>query len=635
MQSDVMRELVLAASEVLQPRLKESPGMRRLLSAMGAWLIEECRRAEMEADAVPVTSQLEASVINGSPRAKPASGPTTVRVGHDVAVAVADAELPATGSVTSDIGIPEAEVSATVETAAGTDDGVAEVTAARPTSDESESQATVDANEVAFVNDAKLLEPVAVESDAAEPIAAEPTDAEEVAATGESSSEQPSAPLSQPSPKVRSKGRSFKGKPDFSNVRHRASLMEQACELALQRLQTGDRPPDKEQELQLQIKLLREKIERLNGPTPRVLEVGNEADATLLSVLKSCYGGLKEGVDLLEVIEHSDKTVQRQHRNYALSLLAEVTSMLEEAIDAVELGEDPVVEEAYAAIRWLARKHTVSCVKCLDDDGCGDSTRIDELRNDIQNVLGSIHKNTPKTEVRRAATNSARWRISQVLKNSEQRLTPASRNEIREGLASLSAAGAAGKALLVDAVRSVGTKLIGGMDLPKQQFLAEIEEFRNDVKIPLDASAEAPARGDEDDADDDSPWSEDVARVRETLRGRKLLLVGGTPRPEAKAKLVEAFELAELFWDEIKEHTSAQPLKPRVDDPDTAVVVVMPKFTGHVIADNVQAWCRAAGKPCVMTNGGYNPNGVAHAICKQASVKLGLDTMPNDAGEGI
>lgn len=629
MQSDVMRELFLAASEVVQPRLKESPAMRRLLSAVGRWLIEECRRAEAETGVAAGSGCAATAEMNGVLTGVAADETAAAGVnGREAVSLTADAERPANGVVSSDIESLAAGVEETVQPVVECDAVSPEVATEVPTNRvsvaEPPEQAAVSA--VISTDIAASLEPAA-ESDTAEP-----ADAMDGGGTRGGSAAQPSASDGKPTRKSRRKGLAFKGKPDFTNVRARASFMEQACELAIQRLQRTEPTIRDAQELATQIKLLRDKLQRQSGPVPRVLDDGQAGDATLLSIAKACYGGLYESIDLLAALEHANKTVKKEHQHHAVTLMAEVTSMLEEALEALQLGEDHVVEEAYAANRQYATRHSVFSVRYLHDDECGDSSRIDELRKEIRTLMGKISNSLPKTEILHKVVHPAKQNIQRLL--NKHRLTGKDRDDVRRELANVSAAGAEAHLHLLTAVRSVEVKVMEGMDLPDQQLLAELGEFKNNVKIPLHPSAEAPKQG-SDDAEDDSRWSEEVAKVREKLRGRKLLLVGGTPRPEAKAKLVEAFELAELFWDEITEHTSAQPLKPRVDDPNTAVVVVIPKFIGHVIADNVQAWCRAAGKPCVMTNGGYNPNGVAHAICKQASVKLGFDPMPDDAGEGI
>ncbi|RMH25443.1 MAG: hypothetical protein D6692_10815 [Planctomycetota bacterium] len=56
--------------------------------------------------------------------------------------------------------------------------------------------------------------------------------------------------------------------------------------------------------------------------------------------------------------------------------------------------------------------------------------------------------------------------------------------------------------------------------------------------------------------------------------------------------------------------------------PDTRVVIVLIKFTGHLHAEKARKYARAAGVPSVNVEGGYHPNTLAEKIIQQADIRL-------------
>lgn len=117
-------------------------------------------------------------------------------------------------------------------------------------------------------------------------------------------------------------------------------------------------------------------------------------------------------------------------------------------------------------------------------------------------------------------------------------------------------------------------------------------------------------------------WSGAVLAVRDLLRGKRMVIIGGEPNAEAAQRLTQAFELKEAEWVELTEHGSGAPMRAPIHRADTGVVVVIIKLTGHLHAEEAREYAAAAGKPCVMLSGGYNPERVAAEILEQASDRL-------------
>ena len=61
-----------------------------------------------------------------------------------------------------------------------------------------------------------------------------------------------------------------------------------------------------------------------------------------------------------------------------------------------------------------------------------------------------------------------------------------------------------------------------------------------------------------------------------------------------------------------------------IQRPNTAVVLLLIKLTGHQHADEARDYARRAGVPCISMKSGYNPEQVADAVLEQAAEQLGL-----------
>ena len=115
--------------------------------------------------------------------------------------------------------------------------------------------------------------------------------------------------------------------------------------------------------------------------------------------------------------------------------------------------------------------------------------------------------------------------------------------------------------------------------------------------------------------------SADVLAAAELLRGREIVLIGGQNRPNHKAALIKAFDLADVRWIATPEHTSFTVFEPDVAAPEVALVLLAIRWSSHDY-DSVRTYCDQYGKPLVRLPGGYNANQVAHHIMSQAGDRL-------------
>ena len=124
-------------------------------------------------------------------------------------------------------------------------------------------------------------------------------------------------------------------------------------------------------------------------------------------------------------------------------------------------------------------------------------------------------------------------------------------------------------------------------------------------------------------------WSETVLRVRDALRGTTMAIVGGEPRNEAIERIKTAFDLEDICWVELAEHSSSQPMKAPIFRPEVRVVVALIKLAGHHHVESAKAFAKDAQKPFIAITAGYNPEQIADAIIKQASDQLEISETEN------
>ena len=124
---------------------------------------------------------------------------------------------------------------------------------------------------------------------------------------------------------------------------------------------------------------------------------------------------------------------------------------------------------------------------------------------------------------------------------------------------------------------------------------------------------------------DQSPPTEEappqVTEVREMLRGKVVVLIGGEERAYTAEALREAFELKELRWVSTRVHQSVEPIRVAAGRGDVDLVLLGIRWSSHAFGE-VRSTCVDAGVPLVRLPAGLNPGQVAHQVLEQASGAL-------------
>lgn len=329
-------------------------------------------------------------------------------------------------------------------------------------------------------------------------------------------------------------------------------------------------------------------------------------DEHLLQIA-ACYEALADAVTLCLRAVASDSRLGDSEREQAFQLLAEASSALRVALGVTWLtSDDTDQEETHLWLRRETFERTVFVERHMKADDPASPEHAPEVSAEAKRLIASEEARLRKARQVSQLVNKAVYHARRI-RNGPQ--------EDRHDFETINRA--------MEELRSMG---VG----PTDPRIAEFRESVEGIAFPADLPrhehlafesrrANAPA------ADQDDRWSERVAEVRPVLEGGRIVIVGGEPRQDAIARLEDAFG-ATIEWVELTEHGSGARMQAPIQRPDTRVVLLLIKLTGHLHADEAREYSRAAGVPCVNMEAGYNPNMVAEQVMLQAGERLGGST---------
>ena len=159
---------------------------------------------------------------------------------------------------------------------------------------------------------------------------------------------------------------------------------------------------------------------------------------------------------------------------------------------------------------------------------------------------------------------------------------------------------------------------------------AELEvsrEFRQVAESVLDfveaegAESELELELEKEEESEDEELNPCVERVRELLRGRTLVVVGGVCKPHARKRLIQGLQLEDVRWLTARKQDKVSTFRSRLTG--AAAVILLTKVIGHKHND-VRDMCREMEIPCAQTrvSSGYSVNQIASVILEQVSDQL-------------
>jgi hypothetical protein len=330
-------------------------------------------------------------------------------------------------------------------------------------------------------------------------------------------------------------------------------------------------------------------------PWPRV------PDEILRSV-EAAYRAHAEAARLVlrldEMEEHRSEGIRE-----AFLMLAEANSALRVALFDTPLpGEDDDQRQAHFWLRQETASRSIYVGRHMSVDDPADPERCPALLEQIAEQHRRLDTRSEHEKEERRLLSKLKYHGKLLVQNEDDRDEQAGRIEV----------------LLDEAWRR-----------PMRQRTSRIEEALGPEACALLAARglladRAPSAGGEraveGGGEQRRAWSESVERARSVLRGTAIVVVGGERYPDAMERMREAFEVSEVLWTELREHASSLPLRAPIARPETSVVFVIIKLAGHAHTEDARRYAAAAGKPCVLLTGGYNPEAMAHAMLEQTSI---------------
>ncbi|MBN8599032.1 MAG: hypothetical protein J0L78_15270 [Planctomycetes bacterium] len=336
-----------------------------------------------------------------------------------------------------------------------------------------------------------------------------------------------------------------------------------------------------------------------------VREWSRTLDESWLAKVQSWYESLALAADLVHSLHDPDFE--------ALELLAESQSGLLSALQECNYFDQDQME-TFAWLRDYGRSNQVYFPRFLSEQERADPASFDDVRRRLNARLARIEAHKKSESARGKALAKLRHHAARIPDGHElahhwSRVADSIEMYINEGGAINS--------------NQLGTLLLPLLDLspslpadapaPKLSLLEDAFNHAERLR-PADAASET--------SREPSP---EIARVRDALRGKRLVLIGGIKKPERARAIEAAFELTELVWLGIGEHKSLERLEPAVVHSSTHAVAVMIRFSSHAY-DDIKHACAREGKIYLRLPAGYSPAAIARAFVEQASEALEAPT---------
>lgn len=401
-------------------------------------------------------------------------------------------------------------------------------------------------------------------------------------------------------------------------VAERCRLKQRACDLAVEldeSFEVGGRivPHDEFQPIIEQAKALPDCFLWMLRPETR-----GWIDASAWETLGRCFANLAQAMLLADAVIESDESGEAESLQ-ALQLAAEAQRAVRQAVvPCVPRGRNFEDSDQLSAYRWIAEQCDslrIFVPRYLKIDDLADPEGWRDLgerlaaverrrseRTDLQRFRGKLYGKI-RYEAQRlvnAAPPEAEQRVEKISQTTAELVglgVPPSDTKLRD--------------LLVPVFDLLVDSPVEG-DPAFQLVLREIDHYL------AGKETESRENGREDPETQGISESKELGIVREWLRGRTLVIVGGEERPEAIARIVDAFALDKLDWIATRPHESTEGFRAPVQRPDVALVVLAIRWSSHSYG-GIRDYCEAAGKPLVRLPGGYGVNRLAAEIIAQAS----------------
>lgn len=339
-----------------------------------------------------------------------------------------------------------------------------------------------------------------------------------------------------------------------------------------------------------------------------------QPDSKTLSLIAECYDAQADAVALIQRLSRLAGGVSSEQFDRSLHLLAEACSALRVVLGYTWLNKDDQDQaEAHVWLRRVTDTHRVFIRRYMAADDPADPKDVAELRARIKAEANRLRKREEAEKKINNGFGKVRYHAGLLIKCHPED-APAHWVKISEAVEDLEAMGVPTTDLrITEAIAPAAATWSHQMDGGDRMadVVARAVAFTNAAVNTRDPSGTKSRE-----------WSDGVLEVRELLRGRRMVIIGGEPNVDSKKRIELAFELEEAEWLQLTEHGTGAPMQAPISRPETSIVLIIVKLVGHLHAEQARQYARDAGKPCVMLSGGYNPERIASDILQQASAQL-------------
>lgn len=392
--------------------------------------------------------------------------------------------------------------------------------------------------------------------------------------------------------------------PDLGVVAQRCSLKARACEAAAAR-QEADGPEERRRAQALVDELMNAR-QSLPDCFLWMFHPDSRVTPSDLRALRPIYENLALACGIAERAPRQDQADFK----LAVELLAEAQSALRKGLQDAWVSEtDRDQNDAFFWLRRVTESDRIFVQRHMRVDDPADPSKHADLRSRLEALNGRLRAGDNRLREGAKLLKKLRYHASQIAN------APAD-DHAHDWKVVVETAERLGEAGIVPGDDRLTDALEDLLRIPEERWgvpaesrgtLREVRELissdEGDPAQPQPARAESP----------------DVLRVRDWLRGKRAVFIGGQRYPQAAGRIQRAFGLAELHWIELSEHGKTAPIDPPIADPTTAVVWAVIKLSGHLHLDVAGDACRTYARPFVRLPGGYNPSQIAAQTIAQAS----------------
>jgi len=297
-----------------------------------------------------------------------------------------------------------------------------------------------------------------------------------------------------------------------------------------------------------------------DGPSPENLE--------LFEDLAGCFDAMAIAINLLQVLLNNPEDAEVFEQ--ALDLAAEAQSAVRAAILAMEGPTDGDQQKVFSWLRSAAAERGILIRRHMRRDDPADPSGWANLQERLHQLEERLQRYKNRDRRHKTLFNKIRYHLKRVTTDPSadqaydwSKVIESADQLVAEGLPPSNIE-------LRDLLLPVLDDIPENIELPRniQLVLREIDRFLSSRPTKPDPSVALAT-------------SPEMRSVRDLLKGRCVVMIGGDRRPFSADALSDAFGLKELVWIETREHQTHTVFEPQVARSDVALMLLAIRWSSH------------------------------------------------------